>query len=172
MFVGKVSAFVGGCCANDGDLRRDTGKEEPFIASEIDALDDRIGRRLGVHRAALMHRIDERVHPDLRQHTRPLGCGFAMNVEHDPGRHVVGRDGVARDHLPDLRRLGRRWARGIGPGENTRKASGLGEVIDPLYAPHVPSGDRVQGGDIARMAVGVETRADRRERRIGASERG
>ena len=147
-------------------------KEEPIIPGEVDALDDRIGRRLGVHRAALVDRIDERVHADLRQHARTLGCRLAMDVEHDARRHVVGRDRVARDHLPDLGRLGRGRARRIGARENAREASRLGEMIDALDAPHVPGGDRMQGGDVARMALGVETRADRRERRIGTSERG
>ena len=35
-----------------------------------------------------------------------LGCGLAMHVKQYAGRHVVSGDRVARDHLPDLRRLG------------------------------------------------------------------
>ena len=172
MLVGKVSALVGGRCADDGDLRRDGRKEEPLLSSETDALDDRIGRRLRVHRAALVDRIDKRVHADLRQHARPLRRGLAMDVEQDARGHVICRDRIAGDHLPDLRRLGRGRARRIGPGENTRKAPGLGKVIDSLDAPHVPGGDRMQGGDIARMPLGVEARPDRRQRRVGTSERG
>ena len=172
VLVGKVSPLVGRRCADDRDLRRDRREEQPFLAGEIDALDDRIGRRLCIHRAAFVDWIDERVHTDFGQHARPLGRGLAMDVEQDAGRHVVGRDRVAGDHLPDLRRLGRRRARRIGPGENAREAPGLGEVIDALDAPHVAGGDRMQGGDVARMPLGVEARADRRQRRIGTAEPG
>ena len=172
MFVGKVSALVGGRCADDGDFWRDARKEEPLIPGKANALDDRIGCRPRVHRATVVDRIDERVHAHLRQHARALGCRLAMHVEQYARRDVIGRDGVACDHLPDLGRFGRGGARRIGSRKNAREAPRLGEVIDALDAPHVSSGDWVQGGDIARMALGLEACADRRERRIRTSERG
>ena len=147
------------------------GKEEPVVAGEADARDDRLGARLGVHRAALVGGIDERVHADLRQHARPLRRRLAMHVEQDAGRDVVGGDRVVADHLPDERRLGGGRAGGIGAGEHAGEAAGLGEMVDALDAPHVAGGDRVQRGEVARMALGVEPRADRREHRVGAAER-
>ena len=40
--------------------------------------------------------------PDLGQHAGPLGGGLAMHVEEDARGHVIGRDLVALDHLPDF----------------------------------------------------------------------
>jgi hypothetical protein len=55
-------------------------------------------------------RIDEGVEADLGQHARALGGRLAVHVEQDAGRNVVGGELVVADHLPDLRRLGSRWA--------------------------------------------------------------
>ena len=90
MLVGKISAFVGGGGANDRDLRNDGREEQPVVAGEVDALDDRRRGRFCVHGAAFVDGIDERIHADFGQHARPFRRRLAMNVKQNAGRHVVG----------------------------------------------------------------------------------
>ena len=156
MFVGEVSALVGGGRADDGDLRRNGRKEQPVLAGKRDPADNRLGRRLCVHCAAFARGIDERVHPDLGQHARPLGRRLAVHVEENARRDVIGRDRVAADHFPDRRRLGGGWTGRIGARQNARQTAGLGEMIDALHPPHVAGRDRMKGRDVARAPFGVE----------------
>ena len=124
MLIGKISPFVGRRGANDRDLRSDGREEQPFVAGEIDAFDDRLGRRLRVHRAAFVDGVNEGVHSDLGQHARPLRRGLAMDIKQNARGNVVGRDRVFGDHLPNRGRLGRRRARTDRsrptPGRGTR----------------------------------------------------
>lgn len=100
MFVREVAALVGGGRADDGDLRRYCRKKQPVLARKGYAADDRLRRRLCIHRAALARGIGESVHPDLGQHAGPLGRRLAMHVEEDARRYVIGWDRVAADHFP------------------------------------------------------------------------
>ena len=170
VLVGEIAALVRGGRANDRDVGNDRRKEQPFVVGEGDAAHNRGGGRLGVHRAALAAGIDEGVEADLGQHARPPGRRVAMHVEQDAGGDVVGGNLVVGDHRPDFGRLAFRRAGGIGAGENPRQAAGLGEMVDAGDPPHVAGGDRMKGGQIARMAVVVEAPADRRQHRVGAAE--
>ena len=171
MLVGKISSFVSRRCANDRYLRSDGREEQPVIAGEGDALHDRLRRRSCVHGAAFVDRIDERIHSHFGQHAWPLRRRLAMDVKQDSGRHVVSRDRVAGDHLPDCRRLGRRRARRIGTGQNAGEASRLREVVDALDAPHVARRDRMKGRHVPRMTFGLEPFSDRSQHGVGATER-
>ena len=51
-----------------------------------------------------------------------------------------------------------------------RQQARLGEMVDALDAAHVAGGDRMQRGEVARMAVGVEALADRRQHGVGTAE--
>ena len=46
----------------------------------------------------------------------------------------------------------------------------LGDVVDALDAVHVAGGDRMQRRQVARVALGVEARADRGQHRVRAAE--
>ena len=171
VLIGQVAAFVGAGGADDGDLRRDRREIKPFLAVELFDAHDRVGRRR-IHGAALLARIDERVEADLGQHARPLGGGFAVHVEQDAGRDVVGGDRVLADHLPDSRRLGRGGAGGVGAAKRLLQQAGLGQMVDALDAPHVAGGDGVQRGQVARMTLRLEARADGGEHRVRTAEAG
>ena len=163
----RFPSFVSGGCANDRDLRNDGREEQPFVASEIDALDDRLRRRFCVHGAAFVDGIDERIHSHFCQNARPFRRRLAMNIKQDTRRHVVGRDRVAGDHLPDCRRLGGRWAGRIGASQNAGETSRLRQMVHALHSPHVARGDRMEGRQVPRMTFGLEPFSDRSQRGSG-----
>ena len=169
MLVGKISSFVSRRCANDRYPRSDGREEEPVIAGEGDALYDRFRRRFGVHGAAFVDRIDERIHSYFGQYAWTLCRRLAMNVKQDSRRHVVGWDRVASDHLPDCRRLGRRRARRIGTSQNAGETSRLREMVDALDTPHVARRDRVKGRQVPTFRL--EPFSDRSQHVVGATER-
>ena len=171
MLVGKISSFVGRRCANDRYLRSDGREEQPVVAGEGDALYDRLRRRFCIHGAAFMDRIDERIHSHFGQNAWTLGRRLAMNVEQDSRRHVVGRDRVAGDHLPDCRRFGGRRARRIGTCQNPGETSRFREMVHALDAPHVARGDRMEGREVPRMTLRLEALSDRSQASLGAPER-
>ena len=143
---------------------------QPVLAGEFDALDERLRPRAGIHGAAILVGIDEGFHADLGEHAGALGGPLAQHVEDDAGGHVPGGKLLVEDHLPDEWRLGIAGAGGIGAADDLRQHARLGDVIDALGAKKVAGGDRMDGGEAARMSLAVEALAQRLQHGIGAAE--
>ena len=100
---GEIAALVRRGGADDGDIGNDGGEIEPLFALEIYFLHDWRGGGLCIHGAAFVDGIDESIETDFGEHAGALGGGFAVDVKHDAGGHIVGGDFVCTQHLPDQR---------------------------------------------------------------------
>lgn len=170
VFIGQVAMFIGGRRPDDGHVGDDIGEMQPGLAIEFASENNGFGGTLVVHRAAFADRVDEGFKAHLRQHTRTPRARVAVHVEHDPRGHVIGGDPVFDDHAPDLRHRQRGRPRRIGPGDDLRQQPVLGQMVDPLDAIHVARRDRMQRGQVARVAFGIETGADGGQHRIRAAQ--
>ena len=74
------------------------------------------------------------------------------------------------DHLPDRGRGHRGRAARVGAGQHLGEQALLGDVVDALDAVHVAGGDRVDGGQVARVAGRGEALADGGQHGVGAAE--
>ena len=172
MLIGQVAEFIRRRRPQDADGGDDIGEMQPGFAVELHPPHDGLRRRAGIHRAALADRIGESVEPGPGQDTGTAGGGLAVHVEHDAGGDVIGRDPVLDDHLPDLghRQVG--GTRRVGPRQHFRQKPVPGDMVDALHPVHVPRRNRVQRGQAAGMALGLEPLSDGLQHQIRATERG
>ncbi len=107
-----------------------------------------------------MDGIDESIEADFGEYSGALGGGFAVDIKHDTGRHIVSGDFVGTQHLPDLWRLGRRGAGGVRASNDASYQSWFGDVINAFDARHIACRDGVQHGEISRVLFAVEAFAE------------
>ena len=143
MLIGQVPPLIRGRCADNRNIRDDGREKQPVLVLEIDFPDNRLFRRERIHRATAACRIGERIKAHFGDHAGPFRSRLPLHIEHDPRRHIIGGNVIARDHLPDLRRLPRGGAGGIGARNNLLDAARFGEMINAGNAVHVACGNRV-----------------------------
>ncbi len=170
MLISQVAPFIRRRRPQDADIGHDVREMQPYLAAKLHPRDDGGRRTAGVHRAAFAHRVGEGLKTHLGQHPRTPRRHVAVHVEQDARRHVIGRDAVFRDHLPDLRHRQVRRPRRIRPRDHPRQKSVLGDMVDALHAIHVAGRDRVDCGQPAWMPLAVEPLADGAQDAVGTAE--
>ena len=105
MLISEIAVFISRCCTNNGDLRYDIGKIEPFFIRKFNLAHNRLPLCCLVHGAALPVRIDKSVQSDFSYHSGSFGSSLTMHIKQNAGRHIIGRNFIRTDHLPDQRRF-------------------------------------------------------------------
>ena len=88
---GDIAHGVGGGAADERDRHRRDLVEQPFVAFELDQLDD-VARGDLVDAAALVPRVDEGVQADLGERAGLAACEIAEQLGDDALRQIVGVD--------------------------------------------------------------------------------
>ncbi len=159
LFHRHVSILVRGRSAQEGDVDRHRLEEEPFLAGEIDDLDE-IRRRARALPRTLLAGIDERVESGLRQQTRSPGRHVAHELRQHALRQRVRFDLVRGGEARQPRRVDQR-ARDRSLDEalvrKMRRAE-RGAIADAHDA---------HRGQSARLAFGQESPLHRGEQGLG-----
>ena len=161
-FHGDVARRIGRGAADQRHVDGEGLVEKPFLAAQVDQLDQILDRDR-VELAATLPRIDEGAQADLAQGAGPVRGDLAVEVGDASKRQVVGLDGVVERKLGDLRNEGPMAA------DNTLEQGLVGEPVEATLLAVPRSGGKHQG-QVLRLAPVQEGAFKRDEKLFGSAD--
>ena len=158
-FHADVAVFVGGGAAQKSDIDVNRLIKQPLLPGQFHQLDQFFCGRAALFAPAVA-RIDKGVQTDVRDQARPPGRHLPHQLRERTLRQGVGLDRIFLGHFLHGGRVHQR------PGDDAPQQAGMRQPPHALRV-HVADADRVQGGDLAGRAGGVEAFGNGYDQRFG-----